>query len=447
MPDRPRASIIIPVWRDEEAVTQALDRLAGAGAFEIIVCATLEEASRFEHVRAKHPAVYWVAAPRGRASQMNAGAAIARGDWLLFLHADSELPLDWLDVITEAGSSPDTAGGAFRFALDSPDWRARVIEGGVRLRVALFGLPYGDQAIFVRKPTFDALGGYRDLPLMEDIDLVRRLTRTGRLLHSRSPVRTSARRWTRDGWARRTLTNISLAVRFLFGASPARLAQRYFNRRAAAVVMMARAPWTGGKTRLAQEVTAAAHEALRHAVFLDTLDNVKSVPDVEHIIACEPAEACGRLRELAGPRIDVIAQRGSDLGQRLVHVFEDAFRLGIEAVVVIGSDLPDLPSRVICDAVTALHARMDRVVIGPARDGGYYLIGMTTSCPALFEGIEWGTDRVLRQTIDAANAQHLEVVLLDEWGDVDNDDDVRALIQRPGPGAARTRAWALEHLD
>jgi rSAM/selenodomain-associated transferase 2/rSAM/selenodomain-associated transferase 1 len=446
MNDRVLVSIVLPVWRDDDALTRALERLPASESVEIIACGTLEEASRFGPLRSRYPAVLWPSAPRGRASQMNAGAAIASGRWLLFLHVDSELPPDWLDVIARADNSPRTVGGAFRFALDSRDWRARVIEAGVRLRVALLGMPYGDQALFVRRHTFEALGGYRDLPLMEDIDFVRRLKRAGRLLHARSPVRTSARRWERDGWARRSLVNVTLALRYLFGASPARLAQRYLGREAAAVVVMARAPWTGGKTRLAPALGAAAHAALRHALFLDTLDVVVSVPDVQYIVACEPADACEQMRELAGPSADVVAQRGGDLGQRMRHVFEDVFRLGAESVVVIGSDLPDLPVSVLYQAISALRARADRVAIGPAADGGYYLIGMNRCCPALFDRIEWSTDRVLDQTIEAARSQNLEPVLLEEWADVDDLTGLEAVVRRPAQsGAARTRAWALEH--
>jgi rSAM/selenodomain-associated transferase 1 len=378
---------------------------------------------------------------------MNAGSAIAGGRWLLFLHADSELPADWMNVIAQTDQRAHVAAGAFRLALASRDWPARVVEVGVRLRVALFGLPYGDQALFVRSQIFRAIGGYRDLPLMEDVDLVRRVKQVGRLVQSRAVVLTSARRWKRDGWVRRSAWNAFLATRFLLGASPARLAQRYFGRKAAAVVMMARAPWTGGKTRLAVAGDDAAHDALRHALFLDTLDVVTSVRNVEYIIACEPPGACERMREFAGPTVDVIAQRGGDLGRRIAHVFEDTFRLGVEAVVVVGSDLPDLPSRLLQDALAALRGRKDRIVLGPAGDGGYYLIGLNRPHPALFERIEWSTERVLAQTLDAARTLGVRTVLLDKWTDVDEAADLhRFLTNAADSTGRRTRSCVLEHL-
>ncbi len=439
-------SVVIPVWRDADALTRALHCLPGRSTAEVIVACPLGDEPRYQGARERYPDVRWVSAPRGRASQMNAGAAIAGGRWLLFLHADSELPADWVNVIARADQRAHVVAGAFRLTLDSPDWQARIVELGVRLRVALFGLPYGDQALFIRRHTFEAMGGYRDLPLMEDVDLVRRARARGRLLRCRSAVRTSARRWEREGWMRRSLGNASLATRYLCGASPARLAQRYFGRRAGAVVLMARAPWTGGKTRLAVPVDDACHADLRRALLLDTLDVLTSYASVGHIIACEPAEACEQMRELAGPAIDVIAQRGADLGQRMKYVFEDVMRLGVESIVVVGSDLPDLPSRLLRDAFGALRGQQDRVVLGPATDGGYYLIGMNRLHAALFEQIDWSTDRVLAQTLDAAKAQRLPIVMLEPWADVDSAMDLGRVRDLPEPATARrTRAWGIAH--
>jgi hypothetical protein len=263
---------------------------------------------------------------------------------------------------------------------------------------------------------------------------------------SRSTVLTSARRWRRDGWVRRSAGNIGLATRFLLGAPPARLAREYFGRHAGAVVTMARAPWTGGKTRLDTSGGAAAHEDLRHALFLDTLDVVTSMTGVEHIVACEPPDACEAMRALAGATVDVIAQRGGDLGQRLACVFEDVFRVGVNTAVVIGSDLPDLPPRLLEAALASLDEDDDRVVLGPSPDGGYYLVGMNRPHPDLFEGIDWSTDRVLTQTLDAARAHGIDVVLIEPWADVDEPRDLTQLAERTaGSAASRTRAWCSAH--
>ena len=214
-------SFIIPVFRDAEVLSRTLGAMDFGGA-EVIVAATEGDAS-LAALRASQSDVIWVTAPRGRARQMNAGAAVARGDWLLFLHADTCLMTGWRAAIDRADADAAINLGCFRFALDSPSPAARLIEIGVRIRVRLFGLPYGDQALFVRREAFAALRGYSDLPIMEDVDLVRRLRETGRLYAASEQAVTSARRWEEDGWLRRTARHLSLIVRYFAGVHPERL--------------------------------------------------------------------------------------------------------------------------------------------------------------------------------------------------------------------------------
>jgi len=214
-------SIIIPVYRDADALARSL-KATDFGDAEVIVAAADGDAS-LAMLRAARPDLIWITAPRGRARQMNAGASIARGEWLVFLHADTRLTPGWRGAVDRAQADARVSLGCFRFALDSPVAAARVIELGVRLRVWLLGLPYGDQALFVRREVFARLGGYRDLPIMEDVDLVRRLRVTGRPYAASEEAVTSARRWEEDGWLRRTARHLSLIVRYFAGIHPDRL--------------------------------------------------------------------------------------------------------------------------------------------------------------------------------------------------------------------------------
>ena len=448
MTDNALATVVIPVWRDAAHLRRTLGALPPHPAFDVVVSTVLGDDVQVDDDVPRRADLRWVDGPRGRGVQMNAGAALARGRWLVFLHADSKLPADWMDVIRRVEARADIVGGSFRLALESLDWRARIIEWGVRARVGLLGMPYGDQAIFVRRDVFTALNGYRDLPLMEDVEFVRRLKRVGRLWHSASPVRTSARRWHRDGWIRRSAGNVALTCRFLFGAAPERLAQSYHQRAVSAVLIMARAPWTEGKTRLSAGLDPADHEALREALFGDTLSAATSVGGVSHIIACEPAAAVPAMRARVGSAVDVIAQHGGDLGERMVNAFKDTFRLGVESAVMIGSDLPDLPARLIGDAFTALASNRARVVVGPSGDGGYYLIGMSRRHPGLFAEVDWGTGQVLEQTLRNAARLKVPIVQLEAWSDVDQPADLERL--RAGSadgGAVLTRQWLSAHLD
>ena len=148
------------------------------------------------------------------------------------------------------------------------------------------------------------------------------------------------------------------------------------------------------------------------------------------------------MRRAIDPGVDVVAQRGGTLGERLVHLFEDTFRLGYESVLIVGSDLPDLPHAVLARAHAALAGAGDRVVLGPATDGGYYLVGLRRMHPELFAGVDWGTSRVMEQTTATAARIGLPVERLLEWSDVDDLQDLaRFATDAAGDHARRTRQW------
>ncbi|HEX9954384.1 MAG TPA: TIGR04283 family arsenosugar biosynthesis glycosyltransferase [Allosphingosinicella sp.] len=166
-----------------------------------------------------------VDSPRGRGVQLAAGADAARGDWLLFLHADTRLSSGWRHLV-EAHVTRRVEAACFRFRLDDAAWQARVIERGVTFRVKLLGLPYGDQGLLVSRRLYDEVGGYRPLPLMEDVDLVRRIGRR-RLVTLDAAAVTSADKWRRDGWARRSGRNLACLALHRMGMSAERVAKIY----------------------------------------------------------------------------------------------------------------------------------------------------------------------------------------------------------------------------
>lgn len=221
-------TIVIPVLNDAAALASLLPTMPVDPAREIIVVDGSEARDpAMDALRGQYSRVTWVRSAPGRGGQMNQGARLARSRWLVFLHADTRLGMGWMDLLRQLDDRPQIVGGSFRFALDSPAHWARWIEWGTRIRVRLFGLAYGDQALFVRRTVFEELGGYRDLALMEDVDFIRRLRRRGPLVHADVPAVTSARRWERDGWVRRTVENWVLVAQFLAGQPPDRLARRY----------------------------------------------------------------------------------------------------------------------------------------------------------------------------------------------------------------------------
>ena len=167
-----------------------------------------------------------VQAQKGRGAQLMHGAAAARADWLLFLHADTALDDGWQNEARRAMQAHPMKAGYFRFTGDDDSAQARTLAFWVRLRCALFALPYGDQGLLISRELYQSVGGYRPLQLMEDVDLVRRLGRA-RLTALATPARTSLEKHRRDGFNRRAAKNLFLLLRFLMGADPNRLAQHY----------------------------------------------------------------------------------------------------------------------------------------------------------------------------------------------------------------------------
>ncbi len=217
---------MIPVLHDAAVLEQLLDAQVSPDEQWVVVNG---DAADHDMVllRSRFPTVQWIDSPPGRGPQQNAGARLARGTWLLFLHADTRLPAGWRAEVTATHRAASNLWGCFRLGIDSDAWQARAIEWCVRARVALCALPYGDQGLLVRRDVFDRVGGFPPYPLMEDVALVRALGRLGKPRRMALQVRTSARRWERDGWWRRSIRNLVLLGRYLLGARPGTLVAAY----------------------------------------------------------------------------------------------------------------------------------------------------------------------------------------------------------------------------
>lgn len=218
-------SVIIPVLNEVKTIEQTLQHIQPHTPVEIIVVDGGSQDGTLERVQAL--GIKGILAPRGRAHQMNAGAAIASGEVLLFLHADTRLPQDFDRLATRALAQPGCLAGAFTLAIDDPRRSLRWVEMGVNVRSRLLQFPYGDQALFLKATTFNELGDFPEQPFMEDFEFIRRIKRQGRIAIVPTPVVTSARRWQKLGVWQTTLINQMAIAAYLFGISPETIAQWY----------------------------------------------------------------------------------------------------------------------------------------------------------------------------------------------------------------------------
>jgi len=224
----PCISVIVPTLNEQDhlpvtlrSVTLALsDELivVDGGSTDQTVAIAQQFTSQVLHCR------------RGRAMQMNWGARHAHGDILLFLHADTLLPAAGLEAVRRA-CQDGAIGGAFRLAILPPTPALRLVAWGTNLRARFGQLPYGDQALFIPRQVFEALGGYDDIPFMEDVRMVQALRKHGRLTILPQAVHTSGRRWQRDGVLYTTVRNTVLITLYFWGVPPEKLQRWYGARR------------------------------------------------------------------------------------------------------------------------------------------------------------------------------------------------------------------------
>ena len=224
-----RVSVIIPTLNEAGGIVQTLSRVRQAGECEVVVVDGGSTDGTPELARLLADIV--LPAARGRARQMNAGVHAATGEILLFLHADTALPQGFSALVTQALCDPRVVGGRFDVRLDAPGWPFRMVETMMNLRSRLTRISTGDQAIFVRRETFLAVGGYPEVDLMEDLELSRNLKRVGQIACLRARVTTSARRWQRDGVAKTIVLMWTLRLCHFFGVPPQRLKAFYADTR------------------------------------------------------------------------------------------------------------------------------------------------------------------------------------------------------------------------
>ncbi|WP_416896840.1 MAG: TIGR04283 family arsenosugar biosynthesis glycosyltransferase [Minwuia sp.] len=221
-----RIAVIIPALNAEAGLAKTIESVAGDPVSEIVV-SDGGSADRTREI-AEPLATTIVIGPKGRGGQLRRGAEAASADWLLFLHADTVLSPSWRAVAGNFISIPTNAerAGVFTLRLDSKAPGARRVERGANWRTRRFGLPYGDQGLLISRRLYEKTGGFRDMPLMEDVDIVRRIGKRRLHLFDAQAI-TSAARYERDGWIARPARNLFCLGLYFLGLPPSVIARIY----------------------------------------------------------------------------------------------------------------------------------------------------------------------------------------------------------------------------
>jgi len=224
-------SLIIPVYNEERYINSTLALLLSRQT-EVQVEIIIVDGSKRENTIAviNSSQVIKISSPKGRAVQMNAGASRAGKDILLFLHGDTMLPENAFEDIINVFNSTGSVAGAFNLSLDNSSLLFRLIGRWASLKHRLTRIPYGDQAIFIKKDYFKKMGGYAEIPLMEDVELMKRIkNKKDTITILKTSVKTSSRKWEDEGPLRRIFKNWMLQAMYLYGVSPEQLAQYYYG--------------------------------------------------------------------------------------------------------------------------------------------------------------------------------------------------------------------------
>lgn len=467
---QPKISIVVPTLNEGRQIERCLNSLAALCSsypqIELIVVDggssddTLDRLDALDRqsdidLRVLH-------SQRGRAEQMNRGAAEARGDLLWFVHADCVVPAEAVEVVA-AFDPQQTAIGCFRFQLDAPGAVYRLIEFGVLCRTHLFRSPYGDQALFLPRDLFESIGGFDAVPILEDVFLVRKARKLGRLHCSRVRVTTSARRWQQRGVARTWAMNWSIMVADRLGVRPSTLAR--WRRRVIGqgaeqssestksqtpgltttpgerptahdstdkLILFARYPTPGRvKTRLIGDLSADRVAQIYRDLAgwtVQLAQHAVNGPDRAVEVWIEPASRTEDAESwLSGVRC--LPQPDGDLGARLRTAFSQSFAAGSQRVVIIGSDCPGLDETLLQQAFEEL--RTADAVVGPALDGGFYLLGLNrvpdSVIDQLFDEIPWSCAETLNALRRRLQGAGLTVRDLTALRDLDTPEDLQLL--------------------
>ena len=384
---------------------------------------------------------------RGRSLQMNFGAEKSRGEVLVFLHADSRISMDAISQLSEDTRSLNDFWGWFRLTFDNSSPVFFLVSFFMMLRAKITKICTGDQTFFISSKLFNSVGGFPSIPIMEDVAMSKTLRVHVAPIQLKIKTLSSARRWEQEGVYRTIVFMWYLRFLYWLGVSPNKLVAKYYPKKKAKgvveksqvaykysnidILLFARLPVLGKvKTRLRDALPETKILALYEAMFkrVASLLDESNLAQVQLWLDTDSASANEFVLNLS-ENFKMNEQVGRDLGEKMNFAINESLASkNSKCALLIGSDCPAITYDYLNKALRLLSGGTE-LVLGPAEDGGYVLIGVNKSYPELFQGIKWGGDEVLEKTIQKAKKIGVDYVCLEPLWDVDRPDDLGRLSE------------------
>jgi len=417
-------SVIIPMFNEEHYIGKNIKSLRKIMPGAEIIAVDGGSSDETINICAKEN-VKVIKSKRGRGVQLSEGAKAASGNLLCFLHADTYLPDNALELLNDFFRDDGNQICRFKLGFDFEYW---LLNNYSKISEYDFVFTrFGDMCITVRKYFYFKAGGFPDWNFMEDVEFLRKASLESKVKVLQGSVISSARAYVKYGFIKKQIINGLMLTKYFLGFRKYIVQNEYYTQRVknsrAAIIIFARYTIEGKvKTRLAATLGSHYAKEFYKIITHSTITEVKRIRKSYKYVFYSDNKGKRQIKKWLGRRFFYAPQEGGTLGEKMSNAFLKLFSHGARKAIIVGTDIPDLTNKIIEEAISRLDSY--DIVIGPAKDGGYYLLGMKKLHSNLFEGIEFSTPSVLQQTINMIEKLNLRYFLLPELHDIDTEEEL-----------------------
>lgn len=418
-------SFIVITYNEQEKIKSVIDSIrAAAKDFEYEIVVSDGDSSDETITILKSESVKTVNSDCGRGIQFISGVNAAKGDVFIFLHGDTLFPEKGIHIIDEKFKKGIKAA-TFRTRFDNDKWLYKFYGWFTKFDSVFTS--FGDQGIVVTKELYNQIGGFPDWQIFEDVELLTKIRKKTKIESLPAYVITSARRYEANGIIKQQIINFLMILGFYFGLKHTQLKKIYDNewlkKADQAIILLSKYPEEGKvKARLAESIGAERATQFYRICCDKCFKAVKRIGGIDKFLFINESKNKEKTRDWVGDEFKIKFKKGESLGDEMFNSFQTIFQKKYKKIVILGTDIPDLSTDIVIKAFVELEKK--DIVIGPSKNGGYYLIGMNEPLKDIFKNINWSSSEVLSQTIDIIKEMNLTYKLLEELMNIDYYQDL-----------------------